>query len=100
MIDEEVRNLIEIAEETARKVLTDKGDDLEILAQGLLEYETLSGNEVNLLLIGEAILRDDDNDKKESGPIKSSVPASGNSNQSSGDKNANKDFNPKPQPEV
>ena len=100
LIDEEVRNLIEIAEKTARKVLTDKGDDLEMLAQGLLEYETLSGNEVNLLLKGEAILRDDDNDKKESGPIKSSVPASGNSNQSSGDKNANKDFNPKPQPEV
>ena len=100
LIDEEVRNLIEIAEKTARKVLTDKGGDLETLAQGLLEYETLSGNEVNLLLKGEAILRDDDNDKKESGPIKSSVPASGNSNQSSGDKNANKDFNPKPQPEV
>ena len=100
LIDEEVRNLIEIAEKTARKVLTDKGDDLETLAQGLLEYETLSGNEVNLLLKGEAILRDDGNDKKESGPIKSSVPASGSSNQSSGDKNANKDFNPKPQPEV
>jgi len=100
LIDEEVRNLIEIAEKTARKVLTDKGDDLETLAQGLLEYETLSGNEVNLLLKGEAILRDDDNDKKESGPIKSSVPASGSSNQSSSDKNANKDFNPKPQPEV
>ncbi|MDC0988939.1 ATP-dependent zinc metalloprotease FtsH [Rhodospirillales bacterium] len=100
LIDEEVRNLIEIAEKTARKVLTDKGDDLETLAQGLLEYETLSGNEVNLLLKGEAILRDDDNDKKESGPIKSSVPASGSSNQSSSDKNAKEDFNPKPQPEV
>ena len=100
LIDEEVRNLIEIAEKTARKVLTDKGDDLEMLAQGLLEYETLSGNEVNLLLKGEAILRDDDNDKKESGPIKSSVPASGSSNQNSSDKNASEDFNPKPQPEV
>jgi len=100
LIDEEVRNLIEIAEKTARKVLTDKADDLETLAQGLLEYETLSGNEVNLLLKGEAILRDDDNDKKESGPIKSSVPASGSSNQNSSDKNASEDFNPKPQPEV
>ena len=100
LIDEEVRNLIEIAEKTARKVLTDKADDLETLAQGLLEYETLSGNEVSQLLKGESILRDDDSDKKESGSIKSSIPSSGSSSQNSSDKNANKDFNPKPQPEV
>mgnify|MGYP001489206215 CR=1 FL=1 len=44
--------------------------------------------------------KDDNSDKKESGPIKSSIPSSGSSNQNSSDKNANKDFNPKPQPEV
>jgi cell division protease FtsH len=99
LIDEEVRSLIEIAEMTARRVLTDKSEDLETLAQGLLEYETLSGSEVNLLLRGEPIVRNDDNDKKESGSIKSSIPSSGSSNKSSNDKNASKDFSPKPQPE-
>jgi len=58
VIDEEIRALIDIAEGKARKILTDHRDELEIIAQGLLEYETLSGKEVRLLLRGESIGRD------------------------------------------
>jgi cell division protease FtsH len=52
LIDEEVRKLIEDGEQTARRILTDHRDQLEIVAKGLLEYETLSGDEVRGLLKG------------------------------------------------
>ena len=60
LIDGEVRRLIEEAEDNARRILTERGDELEIIAKGLLEYETLSGGEVRTLLRGEDIHKDDD----------------------------------------
>jgi len=57
IIDEEVRAFIDVAEGKARTILTDHRDELEIVAQGLLEYETLSGKEVRTLLRGEKITR-------------------------------------------
>ncbi len=53
IIDAEVKRLIEEAHDTAYKILTENRDDLETLAQGLLEYETLSGDEITALLKGE-----------------------------------------------
>ena len=52
LIDKEVRRLIEEAEASAREILTDKSGDLEAVALALLEYETLSGDEVASLLRG------------------------------------------------
>ncbi len=57
VIDEEIRAFVDIAEEKARKILTDHRDELEIIAQALLEYETLSGKEVSALLRGEKLQR-------------------------------------------
>jgi cell division protease FtsH len=57
LIDEEVRRLIEDAEASARRILTEHKDQLEAITQALLEYETLSGDEVNKLLKGESIER-------------------------------------------
>nr|MCU0728870.1 ATP-dependent zinc metalloprotease FtsH [Sphingopyxis sp.] len=57
LIDSEVRSLIEEAETRARKVLTEKIDDLHTLANALLEYETLSGDEVKRVLAGEKLDR-------------------------------------------
>ena len=57
LIDSEVRSLIEDGEQTARRILTEKRDQLDILAKGLLEYETLSGDEVANLLKGIAPIR-------------------------------------------
>jgi cell division protease FtsH len=59
LIDTEVRRLIEEAEVKARKVLTNRMDDLHKIAKALLEHETLSGDEVNALLRGEKIRNDD-----------------------------------------
>ena len=72
IIDEEIRNLIDDAEHRCRDILTERMDDLHVLAQGLLEYETLTGDEVNALLRGEKPNRDE---PVESGqPSTSSVP--------------------------
>ena len=76
IIDQEVRDLIDEAERNARQVLTESRDQLETIAQGLLEYETLSGSDVDTLLRGEEIVRKDD-DQSPQGGRKASVPTSG-----------------------
>ena len=50
IIDEEVRSLVNGGWDEARRILTEKAKDHEALAQALLEYETLSGEEINQLL--------------------------------------------------
>jgi cell division protease FtsH len=57
-IDDEIRRLIDEAYTTAKRILTEKRAQLDTLANGLLEYETLSGDEIVELLKGNAPLRD------------------------------------------
>jgi cell division protease FtsH len=57
-IDSEVRRLVEAGLRDARRILTEKQADLEALAHGLLEYETLSGDEIHKLLDGQPPVRD------------------------------------------
>ncbi|WP_340313771.1 ATP-dependent zinc metalloprotease FtsH [Rhizorhabdus argentea] len=78
MIDQEVRRLIEEAEHTARKVLTDNLDQLHRLGSALLEYETLSGEEAKRIIKGEDIGRDDGNSRNPAalGTGGSSIPKS------------------------
>jgi len=73
LIDQEVRRLIEEAEATARKVLTDNLHELHNLANALLEYETLTGEESKKAIKGEDIGREDPANKR---PI---LPAAGSS---------------------
>ena len=56
-IDDEVRRIIDHAYAEAKRILTERSEDLERLAQGLLEYETLSGDEIQMVLRGEKIIR-------------------------------------------
>jgi cell division protease FtsH len=60
IIDQEVRRLIETGEQTARRILADRAEDLHKIAKALLEFETLSGDEVRALLRGETIVRTED----------------------------------------
>jgi cell division protease FtsH len=76
VIDEEVRRLISTGEAQAKLILKKKRDDLHTLAKALLEYETLSGDEVARVLKGESIDRDEKPTKKADGGS-SSVPRSG-----------------------
>ncbi len=54
-IDREVFLLIETGYKIAVKILTDNRDALERLALALLEYETIDGNEVEMLVNGAAV---------------------------------------------
>lgn len=50
MIDSEIKRILQEAYDKAKKILEDNRDKLEILAQKLLEKETLEGAEVRTLL--------------------------------------------------
>jgi cell division protease FtsH len=76
LIDQEIRTLITNGEQKARQILHGNIDALHRVAKGLLEYETLSGDEVQALLRGESIVRRDDNDGSK-GPAGSAVPTAG-----------------------
>ncbi len=60
LIDQEVRRLIEEAETKARDILKRRINDLHLIANALLEYETLSGADVQALLRGEKLNRPED----------------------------------------
>ncbi|ADR52874.1 metalloprotease [Candidatus Liberibacter solanacearum CLso-ZC1] len=63
-IDKEVFRLIDEAYQKARSIIEEKNNDFVAIAEGLLEYETLSGKEIASLIKGEKInrsLEDDDN---------------------------------------
>ncbi|WP_430432227.1 ATP-dependent zinc metalloprotease FtsH [Oceanicaulis sp.] len=57
-IEQEVKALVEGGLKEARRILTEKGDDWVALSEGLLEYETLSGDEIVELLKGNKPHRD------------------------------------------
>ena len=63
MIDAEVRKIVDEGYETAKRILTEKMDDLHRLAQGLLEYETLTGSDIKRVIAGEKLGRDDDDEQ-------------------------------------
>ncbi len=52
-IDTEIRRFVEDGYNEATRILTEKRADLEALAKGLLEFETLSGDEIQDLLKGK-----------------------------------------------
>ncbi len=74
-IDEEVRRLVQGGLDDARRILTERLEDLHTLAKALLEYETLSGDEIINVMAGTPPIRDDLDTKKPSGP-KVAVPIS------------------------
>ncbi len=55
IIDEEVKRFIDEALKGAKTILSNKKDDLEKLARALLEFETLTGDEIKDLLAGREI---------------------------------------------
>jgi cell division protease FtsH len=77
LIDSEVRRLIEEAETHARAILVEHIEDLHRISQALLEYETLSGDEIRGLLRGEPIVRKDPNDTPAAPPAMPTRPTAG-----------------------
>ncbi|MEE9375683.1 MAG: ATP-dependent zinc metalloprotease FtsH, partial [Rhizobiaceae bacterium] len=58
IIDKEVRRLVDEGFAWAKRILTKRKKDLEALAQGLLEYETLTGKDIDDLIGGKPLSRD------------------------------------------
>jgi cell division protease FtsH len=56
-IDGEIKSIIDHAYASARRLLGDNVEELHRVARGLLEYETLSGDEIRTVLRGEPIIR-------------------------------------------
>lgn len=77
LIDAEVKLLVEEGYQHAKHILTEHSDQLHGLAKALIDYETLTGEEIKDLLSGKSIQRPDP--FAEQPPVKrSSVPSSGN----------------------
>jgi cell division protease FtsH len=53
LIEEEVKRLIDEAYQRAHSILSERQTEWERLAEGLLEYETLTGEEINRVIRGE-----------------------------------------------
>ncbi|MGH6970383.1 MAG: ATP-dependent zinc metalloprotease FtsH, partial [Caulobacteraceae bacterium] len=73
IIDAEVKRLVQGGYSEAKRILTEKMEDLHTIAKSLLEYETLSGDEIVAVLKGIPPRRDDPELKAPAGP-RSSVP--------------------------
>ncbi|MEQ9436801.1 ATP-dependent zinc metalloprotease FtsH [Hyphomonas sp.] len=82
-IEEEVRKLIQTGMDEARRIMTDSRDQWEAIANGLLEYETLTGDEISELLKGNKPSRPDISDD-DAGPA-SAVPVIGKRRKPKGD---------------
>jgi cell division protease FtsH len=70
-IDKEIRRVVEEGYARAKHLLDEHREQLESLAQALLEYETLSGDEIKKVIAGESIDR--------GGSKGPSIPAAGSS---------------------
>ena len=62
IIDSEVRRIVDEAYDAATKILKKHNVELERLAQGLLEYETLDGEEIKIIVEGGTLVRKDADD--------------------------------------
>jgi cell division protease FtsH len=56
-IDAEIKQIIDGAYARAKRILSENIEELHRLARGLLEYETLSGDEIRLVIRGEPVIR-------------------------------------------
>ena len=73
LIDEEIKRIVEGAYQRAKQLLSEHIDELHALAKALLEYETLTGDEIKKVIAGEDIGRNDPSSKR------SPLPAAGSS---------------------
>ncbi len=76
LIDEEVRRIVTSGEAKAWEVLLANRKELEAVAQALMEYETISGEDCMTLMRGEKIVRRSD-DEGGKGALGSAVPSAG-----------------------
>jgi len=77
LVDAEVKRIVEEAPERCRKLLTDNIDKLHRIAEALIERETISGEELDMLIEGKPLPPVEDTAKKQSGEPKDGGTPSG-----------------------
>lgn len=77
VVDEEIRRIVDDAYQGAKEILTTNIDQLHAVAKGLLEYETLSGDDIQALIRGEPIVRDDHGDRPSRPAARPTPPSAG-----------------------
>ena len=78
-VDSEVKVIVDKSYKNAEKIIQDKRKDLDIIANGLLDYETLTGDEITNLLKGINPTREEPSDDDTGATtLSSSVPKAGN----------------------
>ena len=88
LIEDEVKRLIGDAYDRAYAILTEKHEEWERLAQGLLEYETLTGDQIKRVMRGdppEAEDGEDDSDDAGNAPSVTMIPKTKPKSKPSGD---------------
>ena len=75
LIEDEVKRFIAEAYDRAFEILTDKTEEWERLAQGLLEYETLTGDEIKRVMKGDPPQAGSDDDGSDSSGAGASITA-------------------------
>lgn len=85
IIDSEIHATVDEGYRTAHRLIGDYRDQLEIIAKGLLEYETLTGEEIADLLKGKQPYRDDGDDDEAPSLTMPSVPRTGKRPEAGGD---------------
>ena len=88
LIEDEVKRLIGDAYDHAYAILTEKHEEWERLAQGLLEYETLTGDQIKRVMRGdppEAEDGEDDSDDAGNAPSVTMIPKTKPKSKPSGD---------------
>ena len=96
LIEDEVKRLIGDAYDRAYAILTEKHEEWERLAQGLLEYETLTGDQIKRVMRGdppEAEDGEDDSDDAGNALSVTMIPKTKPKSKPSGDTD---DLAPKP----
>ncbi len=93
VIDSEVRKIIETAYKKSTEILTNFRDQLDLIGNGLIEFETLSGDEIKELLNGNPPDRTGTSGSGEGGGRKSAIPSAGHKKDSPGN-----GIEPEPQP--
>jgi cell division protease FtsH len=78
-IDSETRKFVDEGYQKAESIIRDNLDDLHTIANGLLEYETLSGDEIEALLKGDPPHRPEPTDADSGTGALSAVPSVGKS---------------------
>lgn len=74
LVDAEIKDLVVNAHEGATKLLKEHQADWEKLAEALIEYETLTGDEIKDLLAGKVINKDGDAPVAEEKRTQASIP--------------------------